>query len=178
MFELPLPPYCTLNCSFEEGFARLAGSHTIVIARRNVPAHQAQPLGDGIEHVLALGGRVLHDGAGTVVIALTAGPATNPRNAEHGWRVQAIRVATHGDAIATTSVRGAAGTVMADGINAGRWAGRLSLDEGSAAGGEMPLLRGHSAKQPAGREPRNLSVHRNIRHGAVTTKSIPFPPLI
>lgn len=123
-----------------------------MVPRGNVPAHQAQPLGDGIEHVLALGGRVLHDGAGAVIVALAAGPAADARAIEHGWRVQAIGVAPHGHPVATAGVGGAAWAVVADGVDARRRAGGLSLDEGPTAGGEVPLLRGHSAKQPAERE--------------------------
>lgn len=64
-------------------------------------------------------------------------------------------MATHGHAVATAGIGGAAGAVVADGINARGWAGGLGLDEGPTAGGEVPLLRGHSAKQPAGREQRH-----------------------
>lgn len=64
-------------------------------------------------------------------------------------------MATHGDAVATASVRGAAWAVVADGVDARGWAGGLGLDEGPTAGGEVPLLRGHSAEQPAGREQRH-----------------------
>lgn len=64
-------------------------------------------------------------------------------------------MATHGDAVATASVGGATWAVVADGVDARRWAGGLRLDEGPTAGGEVPLLRGHSAEQPAGREQRH-----------------------
>lgn len=64
-------------------------------------------------------------------------------------------MATHGDAVATASVGGAAWAVVADGVDARGWAGGLGLDEGPTAGGEVPLLRGHSAEQPAGREQRH-----------------------
>lgn len=153
--SVSIPSHHTLNSPLEEGFTCLTGSHAVVVPRSNVPTHQAQPLGDGIEHVLALGGWVLHDGAGAVIVTLSAGAAANARAIEHGWRVQAIGVATHGHAIATAGVGGAARAVVADGINARRWAGGLGLDEGPTAGGEVPLLRGHSAEQPAGREQRH-----------------------
>lgn len=74
----------TLNSPLEEGFACLTGSHAVVVPRSNVPAHQAEPLGDRIKHVLALGGRILHDGTGAVIITLAAGPTANPRAVEHG----------------------------------------------------------------------------------------------
>lgn len=150
-----IPSHHTLNSPLEEGFTRLTGSHAVVVPRSNVPTHQAQPLGDGVEHVLALGGWVLHDGAGAVVVALAAGPAADARAVEHGRRVQAVGVAAHGHAVAPAGVGGATGAVVADGVNAGGWAGRLGLDEGPTAGGEVPLLRGHSAEQPAGREQRH-----------------------
>lgn len=85
---LSFPPFPhTLNCPLEEGFACLTGSHAVVVPRSNVPTHQAQPLRDCIEHVFALGGWVLHDGAGAVIIPLTAGPTTNSCAIEHRWRV-------------------------------------------------------------------------------------------
>ena len=46
----------TLYRSFKEGFASLAGGHTIVVPRGDVTAHQAEALWDGVEHVLALDG--------------------------------------------------------------------------------------------------------------------------
>lgn len=153
--SVSIPSHHTLDSPLEEGFTRLTGSHAVVVARSNVPTHQAQPLGDRIEHVLALGGWVLHDGAGAVVVALAAGGAADPRAIEHGRRVQAVGVPAHGHAVAAAGVGGAAGAVVADGVDAGRGAGGLGLDEGAAAGGEVPLLRGHSAEQPAGREQRH-----------------------
>lgn len=67
-------------------------------------------------------------------------------------------MATHRNAVATASIGGAARAVVADGVDARGWAGGLGLDEGPAAGGEVPLLRGHSAEQPAERESKRHSV--------------------
>ena len=39
-----------------------------MVPRANVTTHQAQPLGDGIEHVLALDRRVVHH-AGALLVA-------------------------------------------------------------------------------------------------------------
>lgn len=43
----------TLYGSLEERFARFARRHAIVIPRGDVPTHQAEPLGHGIQHVFA-----------------------------------------------------------------------------------------------------------------------------
>lgn len=75
-----------------------------MIPRGYISTDQAQPLGEGVQHVFALYGRVLHDGAGAVVIALAAGASPEPAGGEHGWRVQAVGVAVHGINIATTGV--------------------------------------------------------------------------
>lgn len=165
-----------MNSPLEEGFACLTGSHTVMVPRSNVPTHEAQSLGDCIKHVLALGGWILHDGTGAVIVTLTAGPTTNPCAIEHGRWVQAIGVATHGNAVATTSIGGATWAVVADGVDAGWWAGGLGLDEGPTAGGEVPLLRGHSAEQPAKREQR-CSVASWLHAAPGQSKESPtFPP--
>lgn len=85
-----------------------------MIPRRYISTDQAQPLGKGVQHVFALYGRVLHDGAGAVVIALAAGAGTKPAGGEHRWRVQAVGVTVHGADIATAGVRVTAGAVVAD----------------------------------------------------------------
>jgi len=59
----------TLYRPLEKGFAGLAGRHPVVVPWGNVPAHQAQPLGDGIEHVLALDRRVVRHDAGALLVA-------------------------------------------------------------------------------------------------------------
>lgn len=69
-FPGPAQPPRTLDGPLEEGLAGLAGGHAVVVARGDVPTHEAQALGDGVEHVLALDGRVLHDATGTVLVAL------------------------------------------------------------------------------------------------------------
>lgn len=75
-----------------------------MIPRGYISTDQAQPLGEGVQHVFALYGRVLHDGAGAVVIALAAGASPEPVGGEHRWRVQAVGVAVHGTDIATAGV--------------------------------------------------------------------------
>lgn len=75
-----------------------------MISRGYISTDQAEPLGEGVQHVFALYGRVLHDGAGAVVIAFAAGGGPEPAGGEHRWRVQAVGVAVHGADIATTGV--------------------------------------------------------------------------
>lgn len=53
-----------------------------------------------------------------------------------------------GQAEAAAGVRRAAGAVVAEGIDARGRAGRLCLDEGAAAGAQVPVVRGHSVQQP------------------------------
>lgn len=77
----------TLYCPFKKGFAGLTGGHAIVIPRGYISTDQAQPLGDGVQHVFALYGRVLHDGAGAIVIAFAAGAGPEPTGGEHRRRV-------------------------------------------------------------------------------------------
>lgn len=84
-------------------------------------------------------------------------------------------MATHGDAVATASVGGATRAVVADGIDARRWAGGLGLDEGPTAGEEVPLLRGHSAEQPAGREQRHSAASWPNPAPGWSNDSSPFP---
>lgn len=128
-----------------------------MVARGNVPAHEAQALGDGVEHVLALDGRVLHEAAGTVLVALAARGAAQPGACEHGRRVETIGVGAQGQAEAAAGVGRAAGAVVAEGVDAGRWAGRLCLDEGAAAGAQVPVVRGHSVQQPVDTERGQVS---------------------
>lgn len=75
-----------------------------MIPRGYISTDQAQPLGEGVQHVFALYGRVLHNGAGAVVVALAAGAGPKPAGGEHRWRVQAVGVAVHGADIATACV--------------------------------------------------------------------------
>lgn len=106
-----------------------------MIPRGNISTDQAEPLGEGVQHVFALYGRVLHDGAGAVVVALAAGADPKPTGGEHRWRVQAVGVAIHSADIAATGVRVATGAVVADRVDHRGGAGRLCLDIGPAAGG-------------------------------------------
>lgn len=94
----------TLYCPFKKGFAGLTRGHAIVIPRGYVSTDQAQPLGEGVQHVLALYGRLLHDGAGAVVVALAAGGRPESASGEHGRRVQAVGVVVHGADITTAGV--------------------------------------------------------------------------
>ena len=80
----------------EESLAGLAGCHAVVVAGGDVPAHEAQALGDGVEHVLALDGRVLHEAASAVLVALAARGASQPSASEHGRRVQTAGVGAEG----------------------------------------------------------------------------------
>lgn len=75
-----------------------------MIPRGYISTDQAQPLREGVQHVFALYGRVLHDGAGAVVIALAACAGPEPAGGEHRWRVQAVGVAVHGADIATAGI--------------------------------------------------------------------------
>lgn len=99
---LALPTPRTLDGSLEERLAGLAGGHAIVVARSNVPAHEAQTLGDGVNHILALD--VVHDTTSTVLIALAARGASQPCTCEHRRRVQTVAVGAQGHAKATTGV--------------------------------------------------------------------------
>ena len=145
----------TLDGPLEESLAGLAGGHAVVVAGGDVPAHEAQALGDGVEHVLALDGRVLHDAAGTVLVALAAWGASQPGAREHGRRVQTVGVGAQGQAEAAAGVGRAAGAVVAEGIDARGRAGRLGLDEGAAAGDQVPVVCGHSVQQPGDTERRS-----------------------
>lgn len=115
-----------------------------MIPRGYISTDQAQPLGEGVQHVFALYGRVLHDGAGAVVIAFTAGAGAEPAGSEHGRGVQAVGVTVHGADIAAAGVRVAAGAVVADRVDDRGGAGRLRLDVGPTAGGQVPVISGHS----------------------------------
>lgn len=106
-----------------------------MIPRGYISTDQAQPLGEGVQHVFALYGRVLHDGAGAVVIALAAGASPKPAGGEHRRRVQAVRVAVHGADIAAAGVRVATGAVVADRVDDRGRTGWLRLDVGPTAGG-------------------------------------------
>lgn len=123
-----------------------------MVARGNVPAHEAQALGDGVKHVLAFDGGVLHDTTSTVLVALAARVASQPRTCEHRRRVQTVGVGAQGNAKATTGVRRAAGAVVAEGINARGRAGWLRLDEGAATRAQVPVFGRHSVQQPANTE--------------------------
>lgn len=59
----------TLDRSFEKGFAGLTGGHSVVVPRGSVATHQAHPLGNSIEHVLALDWRVIGHAAGALLVA-------------------------------------------------------------------------------------------------------------
>lgn len=145
-------PAPTLDGPFEECLAGLAGGHAVVIARSNVSAHQTQPFGDGVEHVLALDGRILHDTAGTVLVALATRGGPQPSAREHGRRVQPVGVGAQGQAEAAAGVGGSAGTVVAEGVNARGRAGRFGLDERTTTGPQVPVIRGHPAEQPVDTE--------------------------
>lgn len=140
----------TLYCPFKKGFAGLTRGHPIVIPRGDISTDQAQPLGEGVQHVFALYGRVLHDGAGAVVVALAAGGSAEPIGGEHGRGVQAVGVAVHGIDIAAAGVRVAAGAVVADRVDDRGGTGRLCLDVGPTTGGDVPVISCHSIQQPAG----------------------------
>lgn len=140
----------TLYCPFKKGLAGLARGHPIVIPRGYISTDQAQPLGEGVQHVFALYGRVLHDGAGAVVVALAAGGGAEPVGGEHGRGVQAVGMAVHGVDIAAAGVRVAAGAVVADRVDDRGGTGRLRLDVGPAAGGDVPVISCHSIQQPEG----------------------------
>lgn len=170
----------TLYRPFEKGFAGLTRSHAIVISRGYISTDQTQPFGDGVQHVFALNGRVLHDGAGAVVVALTAGSAPQASGREHGRRVQAVGVAVHGPGVAATGIRVAAGAVVADRVDDGGGARRLSLDVGATAGGQMPVICGHSIQQPGGVGSRDKceeeSSGRGISISLLFTPSISVSP--
>lgn len=119
-----------------------------MIPRGYISTDQAQPLGDGVQHVFALNGRVLHDVARAVVVALAAGTGAQPAGREHGRRVQAVGVAVHGADIAAAGIRVAAWAVVADRVDDRGGAGRLCLDVGPAAGGQVPVIGSHSIQQP------------------------------
>lgn len=138
----------TLYCPFKKGFAGLAGGHAIVIPRGYISTDQAQPLGEGVQHVFALYGRVLHYGAGAVIVSLAAGAGAEPAGREHGGRVQAVGVTVHGADIAAAGVRVAAGAVVANRVDDRGGAGRLRLDVGPTTGGKVPVISGHSIQQP------------------------------
>lgn len=84
----------SLNDSLEACLASLVGGHSIVVARSNDPTHEAQVLWDGVKHVLALDGRVLHDTTSTVFLSIC----------KHRQQVQTIDVGTQGHAKATAGV--------------------------------------------------------------------------
>lgn len=147
----PLRRPRTLDGPLEEGLAGLAGGHAVVVAGGNVPTHEAQALGDGVQHELALDGLVLHDDTATVLVALATRGASQPGAYKHGRGVQAVGLGAQGQAKAAAGVRGTAGAVVAEGIDARGRAGRLGLDEGAAAGAQVPVVRGHSVQQPVDR---------------------------
>lgn len=136
-----------------------------MVPRGNVAAHQAQPLGNGVEHVLALYGRVFCHAAGAFLIAAQAGAAT-PEHArvEHGRGVQRVRASD----VAAAGVRVAAGAVVAAGVHErGGRTGGFGLHVGTAAGRQVSVIRGHSVQQPVGggqRRPKRrsgASIHPN-----------------
>ena len=45
---------------------------------------------------------------------------------------------------------------MAEGVDPRGRAGRLGLDEGAAAGAQVPIVCGHPVQQPGDRESRSL----------------------
>lgn len=75
-----------------------------MIPRGYISTDQAQPLGQGVQHVFALYGRVLHDSAGAVIIALAARAGSKSTGGEHRWRVQTVGVAVHSADIAAAGV--------------------------------------------------------------------------
>lgn len=139
-----------MNRSLEESLAGFAGCHTIVVAGRDVPTHQTQSLGHGVEHVLALGLRVLHDGAGAVVVEFPHWPTASQERCcwVKWWRVQSVLVAIHGGAVAPAGVRRAPWAVLVDTVRQGGWARGFRLDEGRTAGINVSIFVGHSAEKP------------------------------
>lgn len=141
-----------MYCSLEKGLAGFTGRHAVVIPRRDVSAHQAQALGDGVEHVLAFDGAgVVQQRAGAVLVAFAAGAprrAQRPTRREHGRRVQAVGVAVDGAGVAAAGVRMCAGTGMAGRVHQRGRTGGLCLDVGATAGRHVPLLSGHPVQQP------------------------------
>lgn len=117
-----------------------------MVPRGDVAAHEAQPLGNGVQHVLALDGRVVHHAAGAVLVAAQAGGAASQHAwVEHRRGVQGVGVPAAAVDVAAASVRVSAGTVVAAGVDERRGGtGGLRFDVGTAAGGEMPVIGGHS----------------------------------
>lgn len=77
-----------------------------MVAGGDVPAHQTQALGHGVQHILAFNLRVLCDGAGAVLVTLGSGSAGTKSTswAVKSGRVQTVLMAVHGGAVATAGV--------------------------------------------------------------------------
>lgn len=129
-------PKLTLNRPLKERLAGFTRRDPVVVPRGDVPAHQTQSLGHGVEHVFALGLGVLHNGAGAVVIQFPDRPAA-PEDGSgrvEWWRVKSVLVAIHGGTVAPAGVRGAPWAVVVDAVRQGGRAGGFRLDEGRTAG--------------------------------------------
>lgn len=127
----------TLYRPFEKGFAGLTGGHPVVVSWGGVATHQAKSLGNGVEHVLALDGRVVHHADGALLVAAQAGGAASEHaRVEHRRGVQGVRVPAAAVDVAAAGVRVAAGTVVAAGVyQRGGRTGGLGFDVRTAARG-------------------------------------------
>lgn len=144
-----------MDCALEEGLAGLAGRHAVVVPRRNVPTHQAQPLGHGVQHVLALDLRIFPDSRRTVLVTLRSGAAGGTQRTGAGAvkarGVEAVGVAVHRGRVGARGVAGATGGVMVQTVSQGGGTRRLSLYiRGRTVGLKVALLTGHSAEKPEG----------------------------
>lgn len=104
-----------------------------MVSRGGVATHQAKSLGNGVEHVLALDGRVVRHADGALLVAAQAGGAASEHGrVEHRRGVQGVRVPAVD--VAAAGVRVAAGTVVAAGVyQRGGRTGRLGFDVRTAA---------------------------------------------
>lgn len=94
------PPDATLTLDrpLKERLAGFTGRNPVVVPRGDVPAHQTQSLGHGVEHVFTLGLGIFHNGAGAVVIQFPDRPTASEdggRRVERR-RVKSVLVAIHG----------------------------------------------------------------------------------
>lgn len=89
-----------MDGSLKERFAGLARRHAVVVARRHVPAHQAQPLGQRAQRVLAAA-RSISGGAFFRPVA-----AFVLEVAAQGWRVEWRGVAFNAVSSGSPALRG------------------------------------------------------------------------
>lgn len=114
-----------MNGSFEEGFARLAGRHAVVVAGREVPADQTQALGPGVQRgdvVAAEEGLCVTDG----VEESRSAAARDGAGADGGVRVQRRVPGEHAVAAAVRRAAGAERGRAA--VQAERGAQRVGFD--------------------------------------------------